>query len=109
EVLDARPGELRADEQRKQAAGEEEEDRRHEILDADHLVVGVDPEVVLPALRAVTRVILRLRRGADAVARPVVEGADAGKKADRRRDQCGDEHEWLRGDDRVPMASPADY
>ena len=28
---------------------EEEEDRRDEVLDADHLVVGVDAEVVLPA------------------------------------------------------------
>ncbi len=75
--------ELRAYEHREQAAGEEEEDRRREVLDADHLVVGVDAEVVLPRARAVTRVILGPRRAAERVVRPVVERADAGEEADR--------------------------
>ena len=77
--------ELGADEHREHAAGEEEEDRRDEVLDADHLVVGVDAEVVLPALRAVAGVVLGPRRLAERVVHPVVEGADAGEEAERRR------------------------
>ena len=38
---------------------DEEEDRRDEVLDADHLVVGVDLEVVAPAVGAVARVVVR--------------------------------------------------
>ncbi len=67
--------------------GEEEEDRRHEVLDSDHLVVGVDPEVVAPAAGAVAGVVLGLGRVAEAVLDPVVEGADAGQEADRSGDQ----------------------
>ena len=48
--LHARLGELGAEEHRHQAAEREEEERRDEVLDADHLVVGVDLEVVLPGL-----------------------------------------------------------
>ena len=40
---------LGAHEHRHKAGGDEEEDRRDDVLDADHLVVGVDPEVVAPA------------------------------------------------------------
>ena len=47
--LRARPRELGAEEHRQQPADDEEEERRHDVLDADHLVVGVDPEVVAPA------------------------------------------------------------
>ena len=39
---------LGAEEQRQQAADHEEDDRRREVLHADHLVVGVQPEVVAP-------------------------------------------------------------
>ena len=50
EELHARLRELGADEHREDAADDEEEDRRDEVLDADHLVVGVDAEVVAPRL-----------------------------------------------------------
>jgi len=58
EVLVARLSELGAEEHREQAADAEEDDRRDDVLDPDHLVVGVDPEVVAPRLRAVTRVVV---------------------------------------------------
>jgi hypothetical protein len=48
-----RPGELGTHEHREQTAREEEEDRRRDVLDPDHLVIGVDPEVVRPVTRAV--------------------------------------------------------
>ena len=51
--LHARLGELGADQHRQQAADEEEEERGDRVLDPDHLVVGVDAEVVAPAVRAV--------------------------------------------------------
>ena len=60
--LDARLGELRAHEERQQAGDREEGERRDQVLDADHLVVGVDPEVVLPGVGAVAGVVLRPRR-----------------------------------------------
>ena len=65
-VDELHPGlrELGAHEHRQQAADEEEEDRRDDVLDADHLVVGVDAEVVAPAVRAVARVVLGRRRAA---------------------------------------------
>ena len=47
--LAARRGQLGADHHRQQAADEHEEERRDDVLDADHLVIGVDPEVVAPA------------------------------------------------------------
>ena len=102
----ARLRELGADEQREHPAGEEEEDRRDEVLDADHLVVGVDPEVVAPALGAVAGVVFRAGREAERVVHPVVEGADAGEEADRRGDEGGDEDERLGEEDRVPAGGP---
>src|ERR671939_580202 len=42
---------------RQQAADEHEEERRHDVLDADHLVVGVDAAVVAPRVGAVPRVV----------------------------------------------------
>ena len=77
EVLRPRLRELRADDHRQQAAGEQEEDRRHQVLDPDHLVVGVDAEVVPPAVRAVAGVVFGRGGRADRPADPVVEGADA--------------------------------
>ena len=108
EVLDPRLGQLGADEHREHPAGEEEEDRRHEVLDADHLVVGVDAEVVAPALGAVARVILGAGRVAERVVDPVVEGADAGEEADRRGDERGDEDDRLAQQDRIPAGSRPD-
>ena len=87
EVLRARLRQLGAEDHRHQAPGEEEEDRRHEVLDSDHLVVGVDAEVVVPAAGAVAGVVLRRGGVAEAVLDPVVEGADAGQEADRSGDQ----------------------
>src|SRR5262249_10531733 len=78
------------------------EDRRHEVLDADHLVVGVDAEVVAPALGAVARVVLSAGRAAEHVVHPVVEGADAREEADRCGDERRDEDDRFRQDDRVP-------
>ena len=92
EELVARLCELGAEEHREHAAGAEEEDRRDEVLDTDHLVVGVDAEVVLPRARTVTGVILGPRRATTHVVQPVVEPADAGEEAER------DGHE-LDGDD----------
>jgi len=106
-LMDAGLRQLRADEQREQAAGEEEEDGRDEVLDADHLVVGVDAEVVAPAVRAVARVVLRAGRVAERVVRPVVEGTDSAEEADRGGDERRDEDERLRQDERVPAAAPA--
>ena len=64
EVLVARLRELGAEEHREEAADAEEDDRRDEVLDADHLVVGVDAEVVAPRARAVAGVVLGARRPA---------------------------------------------
>src|SRR5438094_357863 len=79
--------ELGAEQHREQAADAEEEDRRDDVLDADHLVVGVDAEVVAPALRAVTGVVLGQRRAAERIASPVVEAADPDEEPER----CGNE------------------
>jgi hypothetical protein len=106
EELHAGLGELGANEHRQHSGREEEEDRRREVLHADHLVIGVDPEVVLPAVGAVARVILGLRRLADRVAHPVVEGADPGQEADRRGDQAGYEKDDLAEPDGMPAAPP---
>ena len=62
--LAARRGELGAHQHRHQAADEQEEERGDRVLDADHLVVGVDAEVVLPRVRAVAGVVLGARRRA---------------------------------------------
>ena len=94
---------LGPEEQRQEAADEEEDDRRHQVLDADHLVVGVDPEVVLPATRAVPRMVVRHRRPARRIPNPVVEAAEPGQKAERDRHQR-DRHDRLR--DPRPAASP---
>ena len=58
EVLRARLGQLGAHAFGQRAADHEEEEGQHQVLDPDHLVVGVDPEVVLPAAGAVRGVIL---------------------------------------------------
>ena len=82
--LEARLRELGAEEHRHEPADREEHERRDQVLDPDHLVVGVDPEVVLPRVRAVARVVLGPRRAAGDVVEPVVERADAREEADRR-------------------------
>src|SRR5205823_9485789 len=67
---------------------------------------GVDPEVVPPALGAVTGVVLGLRRLADRVAEPVVEAADAAEEADRDRRQA-DRRDHRAVPDRMPGLEPA--
>ena len=83
--LGARLGELGPDQHRHQAADEEEEEGGADVLDADHLVIGVEAEVVLPALGAVLGVVLGDRRHAGRPAQPVVEAAEAEQEAERRR------------------------
>ena len=89
--LAARLRELRADEHRHQAADEEEEERRADVLHADHLVVGVDLEVVLPAVRAVVLVVVD-DLAAARPGEPVVEAADAGQEPERHHQQRDLEH-----------------
>ena len=89
-------------------ADDEEEERRDEVLDPDHLVVGVDPEVVRPAVGAVARVVLGERRPAGDPVEPVVERADPGEEADRRRHHPADQDDVLPLVDRVPARDPAE-
>ena len=50
--LGAGLGELGAHDHRQQAAEQEEEEGRDDVLDPDHLVIGVELEVVPPASSA---------------------------------------------------------
>jgi hypothetical protein len=93
--------ELGADDHREQAADEQEEERGHDVLDADDLVVRVDLEVVLPRPGAVARVVVGDRRLARRPAEPVVEPADTDQRSKRRRDQR-DDRDGLTVEDRVP-------
>ena len=74
------------------AAHEQEEERGDRVLDADHLVVGVHAEVVLPRARAVARVVLGHRGSAGGPAEPVVEGPDADEEEQRRGEERDDGH-----------------
>src|SRR5256885_15377690 len=85
---------------------QEEHDRRDEVLNADHLVVGVDPEVVAPGARPVTRVVFGARRVPEGVIRPVVERADPGEEAERRGHEQRYENDRRTVEDRVPSAPP---
>src|SRR5436309_1727108 len=69
-------GELSAHQHRQQAADEQEEERGNRVLDADHLVVGVDAEVVAPRAGAVGRMVLGPRRPSRRPVKPVVAGPD---------------------------------
>ena len=99
---------LGAEEHRHQAAEREEDERRHEVLDTDHLVVGVDLEVVLPRVGAVIGVIVRLRRPAGDPVEPVVERADAEQEPDRAEREAADEDDDVPVVDRIPAGEPAD-
>ena len=83
----ARLGQLGAHQHRDQAAYQQEEERVDHVLDPDHLVVGVDPEVVLPAVGAVAGVVLRTGAPPRRPVEPVVEAAEADQEAERRGDQ----------------------
>ena len=61
--LQPRLRQLGAEDHRHQPADDEEDERRGDVLDADHLVVGVDTEVVPPAVGAVARSGPRARVG----------------------------------------------
>ena len=106
--LHAGPRELGAEQHRHHPAGDEEEDRRDQVLDADHLVVGVRAEVVLPRPAAVRRVVLRDRRRAARVPEPVVERAEAGEEADRRGGQRGDHGDHRPAEERLPARPGAE-
>ena len=84
-------GELGADQHRDQAADEEEEEGGDDVLDPDHLVIGVELEVVAPDCRAVLGVVLGDRRRAGGPAEPVVEGAEADQEAERAGDRRDDQ------------------
>ena len=91
--LGAGLGELGPDQHRHQAAEEEEDEGGDDVLDTDHLVVGVEFEVVLPALGAVLGVVVGNRRQAGGPAQPVVEAAEAGEEAERSGDRG---HDYVR-------------
>ena len=91
---DLGPGlrQLGAHDHRHRPADEEEDEGGADVLDPDHLVIGVELEVVLPRVRAVI-LVLELRRvggPADRPAEPVVEGAEPGEEADRGEDRGND-------------------
>ena len=77
EVLRPRLGQLGAEQHRQEAADDEEEHRRDQVLHPDHLVVGVRAEVVAPAAARRGRSGPRAASAAGAVVEPVVEGAEA--------------------------------
>ena len=79
-----------------------------EVLDADHLVVGVDLEVVLPRVGAVVGVVVRDRRPARDPVEPVVERPEAEQEADRAHRQAADEDDDVPVVDRIPAGEPAD-
>ena len=79
-----------------------------EVLDPDHLVVGVDAEVVAPAPRAVARVVLGPRRRAERVAHPVVERRRCRRGSRSARGQQRDGRDHRPVPDRVPAAPPAE-
>ena len=86
--LHSRLRQLGPEDHRHQPAEDEEDERRHEVLDPDHLVVGVDLEVVLPDVGAVVGVVVGPRRPAGDPVQPVVERAEAEQEPDRRRRPC---------------------
>ena len=51
-------GELGPDQHRQEASDEEEDEGGDDVLDADHLVVGVEAEVVAPRVSPVIGVVL---------------------------------------------------
>src|SRR5437763_795985 len=89
------------------AAHGEEEERGDEVLDPDHLVVGVDAEVVLPARGAVTRVVLGPGRASGDVVQPVVERPDAGEESDRGGDHSANRDDHGPVERRRPAPPPA--
>jgi hypothetical protein len=107
EVLVARLGELGAEEEREEARNQEEREDGAEILHPDHLVVGVDAEVVLPGLRTVAFVQIGPRRFAGHVVEPVVEATDAEQEAEREDNERNGEDRSARPD-RMPVGGPAD-
>ena len=77
----ARGRKLGADEQRHDAANEHEEQGHGHVLNANDLVVGVDPEVLLPVAHTVERVVLGRNRATLGPCQPVVKAADAVKES----------------------------
>ncbi len=105
--LHSRLGQLGADQHREQAPDEQEEERGDRVLDPDHLVVGVDLEVVPPGVGAVGRVLLGARRLARSPVEPVVGGADPDEEEQRHGDQR-DDRDRVGIDHRVLVHRPAD-
>jgi hypothetical protein len=72
----ARPGQFRAQQHRRQPAGQEETRDGRQILDSDHFVIGVHDEIVPPAPGPVHGVVVRVDVPSARPAGPVVEAAD---------------------------------
>ncbi len=103
----ARLGELRPHEQGDEAGDQVEAERRDEVLDADHLVVGVDAEVVAPGVGAVSGVILGTGGPTGDPVEPVVERSHPEQEAERRDDRPGGQQN-REIPDRVPVSSVPD-
>ena len=105
--LHPRLGELDADQHRQQAADEQEEERGDRVLDPDHLVVGVDAEVVAPAVGAVAGVVLGPGQPARRPVEPVVAGPDPDQERERDREQRHG-RDGVARDHRVDVLEPPD-
>ena len=79
-------GQLGAEHLGKQTTDEIHDEREDDVLDADHLVIGVELEVVPPRLRAVLRVVVRIELPTGDPGPPVIHTADADDEADAAED-----------------------
>ena len=97
-VDDLRPrlGELSADQHRQQATDEKEEEGGDDVLDPDHLVIGVEGEVVAPGGGAMARMVLGAGRLSQCPANPVGERAEADQEAKCSGDHR-DDYMWVAG------------
>jgi hypothetical protein len=79
---------LEAHEHREGACDEEQGERRREILDADHLMIGGEAEVTTPVARRPVRVMLFLdvHLPPGSPYQPEAEGADSDQETDQREE-----------------------
>ena len=91
---EARLCQLEAHEHREGPGDQEQEERRDEVLDPDHLVVGCETEVATPVAGGAVRSVLLflIDLAARRPGEPHPEGADAGQKAEQR-EQVGEAEE----------------
>jgi hypothetical protein len=79
--------ELGPDQHRQQAADEEEEEGGDDVLDPDHLVIGVEGQVVAPARGTVIGVVLGPGGSPQRPAEPVADRAEADQEPKRGRER----------------------